>query len=125
MIRFYYGSNVRFVTVSTIQYVPRMIIDPLSQAMTAEHLKGDELLLPLSYLWRAREDRTDLLRLFRRSSNMCGAIPLIISRGEGLKFAIAVATDDGICVRFDNPGGITVASIILVEGPDSIVQRGR
>jgi hypothetical protein len=100
-----------------------MIIDPSSQAMTAEHLKGDEFLLPFSYLW-SREDRTDLLRLFRRSSNTCGAIPLIISRGEGLKLAIAVAIDDGICVRFDNPGGINVVSI-MVGGPDSIVQRRR
>jgi hypothetical protein len=38
-----------------------------------------------------------------------------------LKLAIAVATDDEVCIDFDKPGGTIVASI--VEGPDSIVQN--
>ena len=111
---------------STIQHVPRMIIDPFSQvAITAENLKGDEeLALPLSiYLWRDRDDRddrNDVLRLFLRSSSTCGAMPLITSRGEGLKLAIVVAMDGGTCVKFDKARGTVVA--LLVGEPDCIVQ---
>ena len=100
-----------------------MIIDPLSQAMTAEHRKGDEeLALSLSAYLRGRE-RKDFLRFFRRSSNICGAIPLIISRGEGLKLAISAATEDEVCVEFDKPGGIIVAVAWIDEEPESIVEN--
>jgi hypothetical protein len=106
--------------ITTAKHAPRMIIDPLSQVMRAEHLRGeDELPLPLSANLAVREERNDLLRPFRRSSNTCGAIPLITSRDDGLKLAIAVAIDNDASVDFDKPGGVMV-SIVAEEEFDSM-----
>ena len=84
-------------------------MDPLSQAITAEHLRGDEELelelAPWSALYLGfRIERDDFFRLFRRSSNTCGAIPLMTSREEGLKLAITDAMDEeDACVDVDKP----------------------
>ena len=101
-----------------------MSIVPCSHTTTAENLKGDDvgappLVVGLGCGSRGAE-RKYFFRLFRRSSNTWGAIPFITSRGEGLKLAIDVATDDETRAELDKPGGEGIF-VPMVGEPDSIV----
>lgn len=76
-----------------------MYIEHSSHEMTAERLNGDEpVVVGPPWLGSYQYRRGELERVLRclflaRSSNTCGAMPLIICRGVGLKLKMAAATE--------------------------------